>query len=161
MILPKTWLRLAATTAVLACPGIASAQAPLQALPSILQLQLSQRPAWRAYKDAAADIHADGAQAASRAALLNAMKTPQRLDALRTELQRRQQVFEQQATATRAFYAVLSPEQRHIFDDVTRIPEPPNFPPQSSRRPQQSASAWSQNVLRSPPPGAGLTPPAP
>ncbi len=132
----------------------ATAQPPLEALPYILQLQLSQHPAWRAYKDATAEQKADAAQSASQVVQLNAMTTPERLDALRSQLQVQQLSFERQAAATEAFYAVLSPEQRRIFDEITRAPTPP-----SPMRAMAEPDARGPQVLRLPPPGSGLAPP--
>ncbi len=148
-----TGLSLAA--AIMMAAATATAQPPLEALPSILQLQLSQHPAWRAYKDASAEQQADAAHSASQAAQLNAMTTPERLDALRQQLQAQQQAFERQAAAIQAFYAVLSPDQRRIFDDVTRLPAQP--PPM---RTTAATDLRSAQVLRLPPAGSGLTPPA-
>ena len=134
----------------------AVAQPPLEALPSILQLQLSQHPAWRVYKDAAAERQADAAHSAAQAALLNAMTTPERMEALRVQLQAQQQSFDRQAQATDAFYAILSPDQRRIFDEVTRLPVQPS----PMRADRNNGAARGPQVLRLPPTGAGLTPPA-
>ncbi len=156
-IKPARWatgLGLAAVLLAAATP--AAAQPPLEALPSILQLQLSQHPAWRAYKDATAEQKADAAHSASQAAQLNAMTTPERLDALRSQLQAQQRSFDRQAAATEAFYAVLSPDQRRIFDEVTRLPVQP-----SPMRADANVDIRSPQVLRLPPMGAGLTPPGP
>ena len=134
--------------------GMALAQPPMEALPAILHLQVSQHPAWRAYKDATAEQKADAAHQAGQAIELNAMTTPERLDALRAQLRGQAEAFERQAAATQAFYAVLSPEQRHIFDDVTRLPAPraaQGFRP-------QAASPYPP-ALQQPPSGAGLPPP--
>ena len=149
-----TGLGLAA--ALLTGAATLEAQPPLEALPSILQLQFSQHPAWRAYKDASAEQKADAAQSASQAAQLNTMTTPERLDVLRSQLQAQQRSFERQAAATQAFYAVLSPDQRRIFDDVTRLPVQP-----SPMRADAAADFGSPQVLRLPPAGSGLTPPGP
>ncbi len=59
-----------------------------------------------------------------------------------------------EAAATEAFYAVLSPEQRHIFDQVTRLPSPPS-PMRAS-----AAGPPTPRVLRLPPAGSGLILPA-
>ena len=121
----------------------------------ILQLQLNQQPAWRAYRDAAAQSEAEQVHQASLAAQLNAMNTPARLEALRQQLGSQQEAFERQAAATVRLYAVLSPEQRHVFDDLTRLPAP-RLPEQHS-----SQSGAYPRVLRVPPPQAGLPPLAP
>ena len=154
---PAPWaIGLGLAAAILAGAAAAVAQPPLEALPSILQLQLSQHPAWRAYKDASAEQKADAARSASEAAQLNAMTTPERLDALRAQLQAQAQSFERQAAATQAFYAVLSPDQRRIFDDVTRLPVQP-----SPMRASAAPDFRSPQVLRLPPAESGLAPPAP
>ena len=155
---PRSIRRASLGLAVLLLTGAATAtaQPPLEALPSILQLQLSQHPAWRAYKDATAEQKADAAQAASQVVQLNAMTTPERLDALRSQLQVQQQSFERQAAATDAFYAVLSPDQRRIFDEVTRAPAPP-----SPMRATADPGSRSPRVLRLPPSGSGLRSPGP
>ena len=140
--------------ALLVGAATAAAQPPLEALPAILQLQLSQHPAWRAYKDAAAERRADATQSASQAVQLNAMATPERLDALRSQLQAQQQSFEREAAATQAFYAVLSPDQRRTFDEVTRLPVP-----RSPMRADAEDAKGGPQVLRIPPAGAGLAPP--
>jgi protein CpxP len=44
------------------------------------------------------------------------MTTPQRLDRMAARMAQRQARFQQMASATRTFYAVLSPEQRRAFD---------------------------------------------
>jgi LTXXQ motif family protein len=157
--------------AVLASPAAAQPP-PLEALPEILQLDLSQHPAWRAYKDAAAEDKADAAQEADQAAVLNSLPTPQRLDALMDQMKKQQAAFQREADATKAFYAVLSPQQRQTFDQVTRVPEPP--PPQSYRRqpPRYNPNTSSLRVPPTqalppypppppPPPGAPPIGPAP
>ena len=155
----KTWAYarrwLAPWSVAVAIVAPASAQPPMEALPSILQLQLSQHPAWRAYKDAAAERQADAEHSAAQASELNAMSTPQRMDALRSQLLAQQKAFEQQAAATLAFYAVLSPDQRRIFDDVTRLP-----PPRSPMRTHAQATTRDQPALRLPPSTGSLPPPA-
>lgn len=143
---------LAVVAAALASPP-ALAQPPLQDLPAILHLQLSQHPAWRAYKDAVALGNADAAHDAGEAAILNGMTTPERLDAMRSRLDAQRGAFERQATATAAFYAALSPEQKRTFDAVTRAPEPQ--PP--VQRPR--TSAYARPPLPTPPDGAILPPP--
>ena len=150
-------LAVVAAMSLLAQAGQVAAQPPLEALPSILQLDLSQHPAWRAYKDAAAESHADAAQEAARVNQLNAMTTPQRLEALRGELKARAAAFDRQAAATTAFYEALSPDQRRIFDGVTALPPPPSPLP----RTQRQAEAPSGPGLRTPPTGTPLPPPAP
>jgi hypothetical protein len=133
----------------------AMAQPPLEALPQILGLQLNQQPAWRAYMDAQAENRAEATHQAGQAEQLNSLPTPARLDALMDQLKAQQAAFAHEAEATRSFYAVLSPEQREIFDRITRlpVPPPPNYRP---RRPSQPPAS---STLRQPPPGY-LPPPS-
>ena len=151
-------LSAAALTSLLAVSAPVAAQ-PLEALPSILHLQFSQHPAWRAYKDALAQTHADQAAAAEQVSRLNVMTTPARLDAMRAQLTAEEQSLDRQASATLSFYAVLSPEQKRLFDELTREPLPPS--PMHSREPTQtSTSETGANALRQPPASAALPPPA-
>lgn len=148
-----------ALAAALAAPAVA--QPPPEALPAILHLSIDQHPAWRAYKDALAESRAETSHTAAQAALMNGLTTPERLDAMRAQMKSQAADFERQAQATEAFYAALSPEQKRIFDQVTRLPTPPAPMHAYPRR----GDAWSQvtgpQVLRTPPPGGGLPPPAP
>jgi hypothetical protein len=138
----------------------ALAQPPPEALPAILHLQLDQHPAWRAYKDALAQTRAESSHDAAVIARLNGLTTPERLDAMRAQLHQQQADFERQADATAAFYAVLSPEQRRVFDDVTRTPTPPSPMRDYARRPAPWTPPEAQ-VLKTPPMDAGLPPPTP
>ena len=147
---------LATGVAVLMAGVTALAQPPLEQLPEILQLQLNQQPAWRAYRDAEAQNRADAAHEAGLAVQLNALTTPQRLTLLRDQLSAQRDGFEREAAATQAFYATLSPEQRHIFDDVTRLPTP--RPPGGAG---VRSSVGQAHDLRVPPSAAGLPPLAP
>jgi hypothetical protein len=129
---------------------------PMEALPEILHLELSQHPAWRLYKDSAAVDRAESARQGEQAEELNALPTPARLDALLHQMQKQQAAFQRQAEATRAFYAVLSPEQRTIFDQVTRLPV--RSPPQGYR-PQQPRYNPPTSSLPVPPAYAPLPTP--
>jgi hypothetical protein len=142
--------------ALAASPALAQPPPPPDALPAILHLQLDQHPAWRAYKDALAQTRAEGSHQAAETARLNGLTTPERLDALRQQLKSRAADFERQADATEAFYAVLSPEQRRIFDDVTRAPVPPA---PLHAYVQRSSPPTGPQVLKTPPAGSPL--PAP
>ncbi|MGC1301036.1 MAG: Spy/CpxP family protein refolding chaperone [Caulobacteraceae bacterium] len=147
----------AVSALALMCFGLAassvSAQPPLEALPEILQLQLNQHPAWRAYKDAAAEDKADAAHEQGQAEQLNTLPTPQRLDALMDQMKKQQAAFQREADATKAFYAVLSPEQRQIFDQVTRLPVPPPAYRPRPPRYNPNAGGYDPNTssLRVPP----------
>jgi hypothetical protein len=144
--------------ALLAAP--VRSQPALDDFPEILRLQLDQHPAWRAYKDAVAEVRAEQSHAAAEAARLNDLTTPERLDALRAQLHEQEAELDRQARATAALYAVLSPEQRRAFDAMTRLPVPPSPMRAAARGRRWDANDASPQVLRRPPPGAALTPPS-
>ena len=134
-------------------PLAARAQDPQGAppLPYLLRLQPGQAEAWRAYRDELALERVDGAEAAVEAGQLNAMTTPQRIDHQLAQLPRQEAQMRRQAQAVRAFYAQLSPDQRRMFDRVTRAPTPP--PLDESRRAQ---AGERRPQLPQPPSGAPL-----
>ena len=90
-------------------------------LHALLHLRPDQEGAWRAYQSAAPEpqelqaLRLDPSQ-------LGTMSTPQRLDRIGAMLSAQLNVFHRQAEATRAFYALLSPDQRRTFDQVTAPP---------------------------------------
>lgn len=149
---PRAVPALALLLALGAGTGVRAQEGP-PPLPFVLHLRTEQAEAYRAYRDELALERADAARAAGEVSRLNAMTTPERLDQSLADLPRREAQARRQAGAVRAFYAVLSPEQRRVFDRVTRAPEPP---------PQQTAEAprASGPPLPLPPEGAPLPPPA-
>ena len=125
---------------------------PLEALPDILQLSYDQDGAWRAYRDSVAEARADETGEAQQVEQINGLATPARLDALKARQSRADLDFDHQATATRAFYAALNPDQRKVFDQLTELPVP--------RRPSRPAPA-RHSTLQFPTDGSGqpLLPP--
>ena len=99
-------------------------------LSAILHLRPDQQGAYRAFQaanqpppDEIAVIRAASSQA------LTGLTTPQRLDRVGARLNAQMQIFQHQASTTRAFYGQLSPDQQHTFDQVTA-------PPSGRGRPQ-------------------------
>lgn len=138
-------------------PPVAGQPPPLSALPSILRLQPDQRDAWRAYNDAIAQDRATHPNPMDMALRLNLMQTPARLDAMVDQMKSDEAAFQRRAAATKAFYAILTPDQRKTFDTITRLPTaPPPAPPQY--RPPQSALPQPSNTQSLPPPGGGGPP---
>jgi hypothetical protein len=137
-------------------PPVAGQPPPLSALPSILQLQPDQRDAWRMYTDAIDQDRISHPNPTDMAQRLNLMQTPQRLDAMVDQMKSDEAAFQRRAAATKAFYAVLTPDQKQTFDTITRLPTaPPPVPPRY--RPPQSTLPQPQNPQTLPPPG-GATP---
>ncbi len=132
-------------------PPVASGPPPLSALPSILQLQPDQRDAWRTYTDAIAQDRAAHQSPMDLAQALNVMQTPARLDAMLDQMKSDQAAFQRRAAATKAFYAVLRPDQKQTFDTITRLPIAPPAP--SQYRPPQSTLPQPPTPQALPPPG--------
>jgi hypothetical protein len=130
-------------------PPVASGPPPLSALPSILRLQPDQRDAWRTYTDAIAQDRASHQNPTDLAQKLNVMQTPARLDAMLDQMKSDEAAFQRRAAATKAFYAVLTPDQKQTFDTITRLPTAP--PPQY--RAPQSTLPQPPNPQALPPPG--------
>jgi hypothetical protein len=117
----------AVTGVLLASAGLAAAQAPPVAhgqtqeadLPSLLHLRPDQMTAYNAVEAAGRDAPTVVAQMRAKYQRLATETTPQRLDfqaeMMTLNVARARRVME----AERKFYAVLTPEQQHIFDQVT------------------------------------------
>ncbi len=131
-------------------PPVAGQPPPLSALPYILRLQPDQREAWRAYNDAITQDRATHTNPSDMAQRLNLMQTPARLDAMMDQMKSDEAAFQRRAAATKAFYAVLTPDQKQTFDTITRLP---TAPPPSQYRPPQSTLPQPQNPQALPPPG--------
>jgi len=139
-------------------PPVAGQPPPLSAVPYILRLQSDQREAWRIYNDAIAQDRATHPNPSDMAQRLNLMQTPARLDAMVDQMKSDEAAFQHRAAATKAFYAVLTPDQKQTFDMITRLPTaPPQAPPSSQYRPPQSTLPQPPNSQALPPPG-GPTP---
>jgi len=136
----KSFMRASAvvvTGVLLASAGLASAQAPpapqgqAQApdLPTLLHLRPDQLPAYHAVEAAGRDPPALLARMRAKAQSLPSQTFPQRLDfqaeVMTIEAARAHRVM----AAERKFYAVLTPAQQHLLDQVT-APRPQQAPAQ-------------------------------
>jgi hypothetical protein len=133
-------------------PPVAGQPPPLSALPSILQLQPDQREAFRTYTDAIAQDRVNRPNPADMAQKLNLLPTPERLDAMVDQMKSDEVAFQRRAAATKAFYAVLTPDQKQTFDAITRLPTPP-----AASRPQYRPP---RSTLPKPPNPDALPPPS-
>ena len=79
-----------------------------------LQLNASQEAAWNAYiakmKPATPPSRPDRAQ-------LDKMTAPERMEFMLSRMKEHEQKMTERVAATKEFYAVLTPEQKKIFDD--------------------------------------------
>ena len=88
------------------------------ALKDKLKLTPAQQASWTTYQEAMKpgssmmDNHPDHAQ-------MSKLTTPERLDKMKTMHDQRNIEMEKQSTATKAFYATLSADQKKIFDSET------------------------------------------
>ncbi len=136
-------------------PPVAGQPPPLSALPSLLQLLPEQREAWRTYADAIADSRAAHQNPIDMAQQLNLMQTPERLDAMIDQMKSDEAAFQRRAAATKAFYAILTPDQKQTFDTITRLPTAPPMrrsSPPASYRPPSSTLPQPANPQALPPP---------
>ncbi len=97
-------------------------QSPVEVLHQALQLTPSQEGAWQVYRSAS-DIP-EQAQARRRAAsgLFRTLDSPHRMDLVEAEMQQELIDLQRQSRALKAFYGVLTPAQRAIFDARTMPP---------------------------------------
>jgi hypothetical protein len=86
-------------------------------LSSILHLRPDQQGPYHAYM--AAGPQPDEVAKFRAAQNLGSLTTPERLDRIGAALAVQQTIFHRKADATRAFYNVLSPDQKHTFDQLT------------------------------------------
>ncbi len=148
-IVASAWVGCAAAQGQGQPPPVAGQPPPLSALPYILHLQPDQRDAWRGYTDAIAQDRATHPNPSDMAQRLNLMQTPARLDAMMDQMKSDEAAFQRRAAATKAFYAVLTPDQKQTFDTITRLP---TAPPPSQYRPPQSTLPQPPNPQTLPPP---------
>ena len=93
-------------------------QRQLEQLKKELHLKPDQEAAWTAY-DKAMNSPLEGWGAAPKKEFYK-LTTPERMDAMNQHMQQMQTFHTQRSNATRAFYDVLTPEQKKIFDAQTR-----------------------------------------
>jgi len=85
-------------------------------LRAVLQLRPDQEPALKAFLDAHQPPAGERGKFRERRQEMAAMTTPQRLDAQRARMTEMQARFDRHVTATKRFYAQLSPAQQKAFD---------------------------------------------
>jgi hypothetical protein len=134
-------------------PPVAGRPPPLSALPTLLGLSPDQREAFRAYTDAIAQDRLSHQNPMDMAQTLNLMATPERLDAMVDQMKSDEAAFQRRAAATKAFYAVLTPDQKQTFDAITRLPVAPPSSSPPPYRPPQPTLPQPQNPQALPPPG--------
>jgi len=88
----------------------------LAALKDKLKLEAGQQSAWDSFAQAQQPPAPPQADQRMKREDFAKLTTPQRLDLMQKRQAQRQARFEQRATATRSFYAALTPEQQKTFD---------------------------------------------
>jgi hypothetical protein len=135
----KPFIRIAALAAVSGSLMVSAAMAQPQGgygqqqpdLHAMLHIRPDQESAWQAYKAATGQPQPAEIQAMQvNPQQLAAMSTPRRLDRIDAALNARMEVFHRTATATRALYAALTPDQKRTFDQATAPPADRGGPPQ-------------------------------
>lgn len=111
--------------AALACAIPAFAQSvglPIEQLHQALHLTGSQEGAWQLYRNAA--DAPDKAQSRRRSAsgLFRTLDAPRRMDLVEAEMSEELAEVQHQSQVLKAFYTVLSPQQRRVFDQRTLPP---------------------------------------
>ncbi|HVL74910.1 MAG TPA: Spy/CpxP family protein refolding chaperone [Noviherbaspirillum sp.] len=81
-----------------------------------LNLTPQQEPAWNAYVAAMTPKQGERPARPSREEMAK-LTAPERMDRMHAMMQRAEQAMAVRAKATRDFYAVLTPEQRKVFDE--------------------------------------------
>ena len=116
----------AAGLALIVSAGPALAQTvgltPIEQLHQALHLTPSQETAWQLYRSAS-DVP-DKAQSRRRAAstLFRTLDAPRRMDLVEAEMRQELTDLEHQSQVLKAFYATLTPDQKHVFDERTLPP---------------------------------------
>ena len=90
----------------------------LNSLKEKLKLESSQQTAWNSYTEALKPPAGARPERMKREDFAK-LTTPQRLDEMQKRHAQREAAFERRASATRSFYATLSPEQQKTFDAET------------------------------------------
>lgn len=94
-------------------------RANLMALHDALHLSAEQEPAWRAYLRATTPDPQAEARRQAAASMLPKLPTPRRIDLITAAMQQDLDAFRRAGDAVKAFYNVLTPEQRATFDRQT------------------------------------------
>ncbi len=83
-----------------------------------MKITPEQEPAWKAFVEASAPGPMPERLDRKK---VDAMTTPERMETMLEHAKVRQVKMQEQLTALKAFYAVLTPEQQKIFDDSHRM----------------------------------------
>lgn len=94
----------------------ARAEARAQRMRDVLQLTPQQEPALKTYLSSLQGPPREHRERPAAETPRKALTTPERLDRQIEMMTKRQQRFAERATATKAFYAQLSPSQKKAFD---------------------------------------------
>jgi hypothetical protein len=131
----KSFARIAALAAVGGALMVSAAMAQPQGgygqqpdLHAMLHIRPDQEAAWKAFQAASQPQPAE-MQVLQGTQNLAVLPTPRRLDHIEAALTTELTVFRRSASATRALYALLSPDQKRTFDQVT-APANRGGPPQ-------------------------------
>jgi len=89
----------------------------LNELKTKLRLDASQEVAWKSYVEAMQMMPMHGGK--SERAALQKMNTPERIDQMQAQHQQMQAEIKKRGDATKEFYALLSSEQKKVFDVET------------------------------------------
>ena len=112
-------LILSVTTPLAAQP----AQPPsLEQLHDALRIRPDQEQAWRSFELASRPDEREDARRQSAFQRMGAMRSPQRMDLSIQMMRADLDQMERQASALKALYATLSPDQQEIFDRETLPP---------------------------------------
>ena len=109
---------------VMVSANVASAQPPPPPsqrpdLHAVLHIRPDQEAAWRAFQVGTTPPSGIISQLRDSAQRMATVPTPQRLEIVEQNLQLQSVIFHHQADAIRKLYAVLTPDQQRIYDQVT------------------------------------------
>ena len=121
-------LGLAASAAGAQPPPSQQQQQQQASLHSALHIRPDQEQAWRTFIASTTPPAGILSELRASAGRMASMTTPQRLDLLAQNLQLEVTLQRHSADAIRQFYAVLSPDQQRIYDQVT-LPRGMGGPP--------------------------------
>ena len=96
---------------------------PLDTLHQALRLAPAQEGAWAIYRGTADSAAHAGDRRQAAQAMFARLDSPHRVDLIAAEMRAELADLEREAQAVKALYAVLTPDQRRIFDQRTLPPQ--------------------------------------
>lgn len=126
MAAAEVWRLLVPALVWLCVPGLALAQReanPLDTLHQALHLAPAQESAWAIYRGSADSAARAGDRRRAAQTLFARLDSPHRVDLIAAEMRAELADLEREGQAVKALYAVLSPEQRRVFDQRTLPPQ--------------------------------------